>query len=126
MKSLIYKIVISIFLIGSVVGAGVGYVKYTNDIIQDLNTSLVKYKSASEQCKSTLKLLEKSEKDQAKDLTNLGKNLVSAQSYNDKLRAKLGRHNLTYLAAKKPVLIEKRINDATKKVFKDITDTTTY
>jgi hypothetical protein len=125
MNSLIYKIVISVVLIGSVVGVGVGYVKYTNDIIQDLMVDVETYKSASEECESTLKLKKRSEENQAKDLTELGKNLIKAESYNDELRAKLGRHNLLYLAAKKPKLIEKRINDATKKIFNDITDITT-
>jgi hypothetical protein len=125
MNSLIYKIVISVVLIGSVVGVGVGYVKYTNDIIQDLMVDVETYKSASEECESTLKLKKRSEENQAKDLTELGKNLIKAESYNDELRAKLGRHNLLYLAAKKPKLIEKRINNATKKIFNDITDITT-
>ena len=51
--------------------------------------------------------------------------LQVSEKYGDELRATLQKHNLTMLAIKKPGLIEKRMNDATKKLFDDIiTDTT--
>jgi hypothetical protein len=46
--------------------------------------------------------------------------LQRAEQYGDDLRMKLIRHDLTLLALKKPGLIEQRINDATQKLFDDI------
>jgi hypothetical protein len=46
--------------------------------------------------------------------------LQRAEQYGDELRMKLIRHDLTLLALKKPGLIEQRINDATQKLFDDI------
>ena len=51
--------------------------------------------------------------------------LQKAEQYSDELRKTLGKHNLTMLALKKPGLIEQRMNDATKKLFDDITADTT-
>ena len=47
--------------------------------------------------------------------------LQVSEKYGDELRATLQKHNLTMLALKKPGLIEKRMNDATKKLLDDIT-----
>lgn len=47
--------------------------------------------------------------------------LQKAEQYGDELRATLQKHNLTMLALKKPALIEKRMNDATQKLWADIT-----
>jgi hypothetical protein len=46
--------------------------------------------------------------------------LQRAEQYGNDLRMKLIRHDLTLLALKKPGLIEQRINDATQKLFDDI------
>ena len=51
--------------------------------------------------------------------------LQVSEKYGDELRATLQKHNLTMLALKKPGLIEQRMNDATKKLFDDITADTT-
>ena len=50
--------------------------------------------------------------------------LQVSEKYGDELRATLQKHNLTMLAIKKPGLIEQRMNDATKKLFDDITTDT--
>ena len=47
--------------------------------------------------------------------------LQVSEKYGDELRATLQKHNLTMLALKKPGLIEKRMDDATKKLLDDIT-----
>ncbi len=51
--------------------------------------------------------------------------LQESEAYGDKLQAIFQKHNLTMLSLKKPGLIEKRMNDATKKLFDDITADTT-
>ena len=43
--------------------------------------------------------------------------LKASEAYGDELGKKLRKHNLTLLTLKKPGLIEKRVNDATQKIF---------
>jgi hypothetical protein len=50
--------------------------------------------------------------------------LQKAEQYGDDLREKLNNHDLTKLSAKKPGLIEKRINNATAKIFQELEDIT--
>lgn len=50
----------------------------------------------------------------------LNQELQKAEQEKNSLTEKLSKHNLQYLAKRKPGLIEKRINDATRKVFDDI------
>jgi len=52
--------------------------------------------------------------------------LQESEAYGDRLQAIFQKHNLTVLSLKKPGLIEKRMNDATKKLFADITADTTH
>jgi len=53
-------------------------------------------------------------------LATLNVDLIKQTKYSNDLRSKLQKHNLTNLAAKKPVLIQKRINDASNKIIADI------
>ena len=43
-----------------------------------------------------------------------------AEAYQDELAAKLRRHDLTALTLQKPGLIEKRVNNATAKIFDEL------
>ena len=52
--------------------------------------------------------------------------IQESEAYGDNLRSVLQKHNLTMLSRKKPGLIEKRMNDATQKLFDDITTDTTH
>ena len=47
-----------------------------------------------------------------------------AEKYGDELSKKLREHDLTRLTLRKPGLIEKRVNDATKKVFEELESST--
>lgn len=51
---------------------------------------------------------------------SLQQELQQAELYKQELLGKLQKHNLSQLSLKKPGLIEKRINDATAKVFDDL------
>lgn len=64
--------------------------------------------------------MEKNAKFQAELNTELQKKLQESEVYKDNLISKLQKHDLAALSLKKPGLIEKRINDATKKVFDEI------
>ena len=50
----------------------------------------------------------------------LQKELQIAEGYGDQLRATLQKHNLTHLANKKPGLIEKRMQNATNRLWDDL------
>ena len=55
------------------------------------------------------------------DLTNqLAQDLQTSERYGDELRSTLNKHNLTNLANKKPGLIEKRMQNATDKLWDDL------
>ena len=47
-------------------------------------------------------------------------NLQKAEEYKDQLLSKFQKHDLSRLSLAKPGLIERRVNNATKKVFDDI------
>ena len=55
------------------------------------------------------------------NLTNqLVQDLQKSEKYGDELRNTLNKHNLTHLANKKPGLIEKRMQNATDKLWDDL------
>ena len=54
----------------------------------------------------------------------LQKELQTAERYGDQLRATLQKHNLTHLANKKPGMIEKRMQNATNRLWDCLTDIT--
>jgi ABC-type phosphate transport system auxiliary subunit len=69
--------------------------------------------------------LERSENTRLNGLNSqLGENLQRAEQYGDELRNTLQKHNLTHLANKKPGLIEKRMQNATDKLWNDLTSIT--
>merc|ERR1711991_978223 len=54
----------------------------------------------------------------------LSKDLRKSEAYGDELRDTLNKHNLTHLANKKPGLIEKRMQNATDKLWDDLESVT--
>ena len=52
--------------------------------------------------------------------SELNANLRKSEKYGDELRDTLNKHNLTHLANKKPGLIEKRMQNATDKLWDDL------
>ena len=53
-----------------------------------------------------------------------GADLRKAEKYGDELRETLNKHDLTHLANKKPGLIEKRMQNATDKLWDDLESVT--
>ena len=69
--------------------------------------------------------LERSENTRLNELNSqLGENLQRAEQYGDELRNTLQKHNLTHLANKKPGLIQKRMQNATNRLWDDLTSIT--
>ena len=112
-----------IFVLGIIGGVGYGAYAYYQDTqqrIATLQTNNAKLETVSKQNELTVKSLQKNQEKFATLNKDLQMKLNEAEEYGDDLRKKLHKHNLTRLSIKKPGLIEKRINDGTKKLFKSI------
>ena len=115
----IYALIVILVVLS---GVGYGAVSYYNDTqeriatLRDNNAKLeVANKSKEEALKTIQSNVEKT--------NNLNKELQgrlqNAEVYQDELRKKLQKHDLTRLSEKKPGLVEKKINEGTQKLFND-------
>jgi len=101
-------------------GGGFMYVKNLQSNLEVARANAAKLEAAVETSEASLKLL-KEDNARLNELTNqLNEDLRKAEQYGDELRATLQKHNLTHLANKKPGLIEKRMQDATDKLWDDL------
>ena len=110
-------------LIG-VLGAGAYGAKYyydtTQNTIAQLRNNNAKLEVANETNKATIKKMGENTVRINALTDTLNLNLQKAEEYGDQLRATLNKHNLTHLANKKPGLIEKRMQDATDKLWNNL------
>ena len=117
------KIYMLIFVLGIIGGVGYGAYAYYQDTqqrIATLQTNNAKLETVAKTNELTVKSLQANQEKFATLNKDLQMKLDQAEEYGDDLRKKLHKHNLTRLSIKKPGLIEKRINDGTKKLFKSI------
>jgi len=117
------KIYMLIFVLGIIGGVGYGAYAYYQDTqqrIATLQTNNAKLETVAKKNELTIKSIQKNQEKFATLNKDLQMKLNEAEEYGDDLRKKLHKHNLTRLSIKKPGLIEKRINDGTKKLFKSI------
>ena len=111
---------ILIIMISGLCGGGYLYYQDTQARLEAAAANIATLKSLTETQEATIKQqIEDQEKNQEL-LSNLQTSMSENEEYLDDLRRKLNKHNLTLLALKRPAQIEKRINDGTAKVFKDI------
>jgi RecA-family ATPase len=113
----IYVMVVVLAILG---GVGYGAVWYYNDTqarIQQLAENNAKLESVVNTQNETIKEQQKAAELQAELSKDLQKQLQQAEAYQDELRGKLQKHDLTRLSEAKPALIEKRINNGTKELF---------
>ena len=116
---------ILIIMISGLCGGGYLYYQDTQARLEAAAANIATLKSLTETQEATIKQqIEDQEKNQEL-LSNLQTSMSENEEYLDDLRRKLNKHNLTLLAVKRPTQIEKRINDGTAKVFKDIESDTT-
>ena len=103
--------------IGVVLG-GVSYFLYEEN--KELSRQLSSIETALEQQEETIAFLQENKEKQNKALLDLqDKNLKAEREVLMYLDI-FARHSLSKLAAAKPVLVEKRVNNATKDVFDSI------
>ena len=109
-------------LIGVAVLVGIfaWYYKDSQNRLKLLMENNAKLEVANETNQKTINTMQEDTKKFTELNTRLQKDLQEAESYTDDLRKKLNNHNLTQLSKQNPSAMEKRINDATKKLFEDI------
>ena len=113
----IYILIVVLGLVGGVVYGGYYYYKDTQARIQTLTENSAKLEQATQTQKQTIDILIADAEKFAKLNNELQLGLVRANDYKNELIGKLRKHNLTRLSQQKPGLIEKRINNGTKKLF---------
>tara|TARA_Y100000114_G_scaffold74099_1_gene67931 strand:- start:186 stop:575 length:390 start_codon:yes stop_codon:yes gene_type:complete len=116
----IYAIVIVVGLVGGAVWGAYGYYKDTQQRISTLTQNNAKLKSANDTNTATIEQLNKNALALNQLIDDLGSELKKAEQYGDELRNTLRKHNLTHLANKKPGMIEKRMQNATDKLWDNL------
>ena len=113
----IYILIVVLGLVGGVVYGGWYYYKDTQARIATLTENSAKLEVAAQTQKQTIDTLQADAKKYAKLNSQLQTKLEKANDYKNTLLGKLRKHNLTKLSAQKPALIEKKINNASKRLL---------
>ena len=113
----IYILIVVLGLVGGVVYGGWYYYKDTQARIATLTENSAKLEIAAQTQKQTIDTLVADAKKYEKLNSELHTKLESANDYKNTLLGKLRKHNLTKLSAQKPALIEKKINNASKRLL---------
>ena len=113
----IYMLIIVLGLVGGVVYGGWYYYKDTQARIATLTENSAKLEVAAQTQKQTIDTLVADAKKYEKLNSELHIKLDKANDYKNTLLGKLRKHNLTKLSAQKPALIEKKINNASKRLL---------
>ena len=115
-----FKTYIIIAVVGSMVATvGLLYYRDTQKRISALQQNNAKLEVAVQSKEAALNEMTDNFEKQARLNKELSGKLEDAEKYQDDLRSKLQKHDLTRLSIGKPGMIEKRINDDTKKLFSD-------
>ena len=120
----LYGFVIVILILGTVMYGGYSYFKDSQETIQALKVSVSSYENAIKNTTKALDNLRQESERIEKINSDLQIKLQDAEKYKNGLIQKLNKHNLTKLSVAKPGLIEKRVNDSTTKIFKELEDIT--
>ncbi len=107
-------------LVGGVVYGGYYYYKDTQSRIQTLTENNAKIMAAKAAQDNTINTLI-ADREKFDELNKeLQTKLDKANDYKNTLIDKLRKHDLAKLSMKKPGLVEKRINNGTKKLFRSL------
>jgi len=116
----LYAILIVVGLLGGAAWGAKYYYDTTQNTIAQLRENNAQLSVANDTNQATIKKLE-GDSERLNALTNqLVLDLQKSEKYGDELRATLNKHDLTHLANKKPGLIEKRMQNATDKLWDDL------
>jgi soluble P-type ATPase len=109
-----------LLLIGSMGGGALWYYKDTQSTIATLRENNSKLMIAAETNQETINSMARDYALAQENMLALQERAKEAEQYQDELSAKLRRHDLTALTLQKPGLIEKRVNNATAKIFDEL------
>jgi predicted Holliday junction resolvase-like endonuclease len=114
-----------IIIILLIVGAVVGYFKYTQDTIAELNRAVAEKDFALKTTTETLKKTQEDLQQQQQISSDAYKNYQDARDQVQQLEDKFNKNNrdLATFAIAKPKEVQQRMNDATRKSFRCIEDT---
>ena len=115
----IYALIVILVVLS---GVGYGAISYYNDTQERLATlrdNNAKLEVANKSKEEALKTIQSNVEKTNKLNKELQGRLQDAEVYQDDLRKKLQKHDLTRLSEKKPGLVEKKINEGTQKLFND-------
>jgi uncharacterized protein HemX len=101
------------------------YFKITQDKIEFLNQEITTLNIANERNQQTINTMKVTAEQNAERNRALQANLEKAEAGLNTLRRTLQEHDLTRLAAKKPGLIEPRMQGATNELFENFFNTNT-
>lgn len=96
---------------------GLGYWYYTDSqaTIATLQQNNAKLEVSLQEEKEAIKALQKDIKKAEEEITEVNKEFAEARRQNNKLAERLEKHNIGFLAANKPGLVERVVNRATEK-----------
>ena len=113
----IYGIILILGIVGAIGFGAKYYYDTTQNKIAVLQENNAKLEIVAETNQNTINRLQEDNEKMNELTSKLQVDLQEATKYKDELINKLQKHDLTRLSLKKPGLIEKRINNGTKKLF---------
>lgn len=116
----IYVLIIVIGLVGGSVYGAYYYYKDSQQRIQILTENTAKLETAKKLQDATINTMIEDRERFSVLTKKLQIKLDRANSYKNVLIGKLRKHNLAKLSLKKPLLVEKKINAGTKKLFRSL------
>ena len=120
----LYAMIFVIALLGGAAYAAKYYYDTTQATIAQLRENNAKLEVANEENQATIIKMEKNSIRLNALTDQLNKDLRKSEEYGDELRETLNKHDSTHLANNKPGLIEKRVQNATDKLWGDLESVT--
>ena len=121
----VYMFLIIMGILGAVGYGGYMYYKDTQQRIMTLKENNAKLEVAEQLANETINTMIADREKYTELNKELQGKLQKAETYGDQLRATLQKHNLTHLANKRPSYIERKMQNATNRLwdcFADITN----
>ena len=120
----VYLFLIIMGVLGAVGYGGYMYYKDTQSRIATLTANNAKLETAVQISEQSIATLQDDIVKNAELNRELQNELQTAEKYGDQLRNTLRKHNLTHLANKKPGLIERKMQNATNRLWDCLADIT--
>ena len=120
----VYLFLIIMGVLGAVGFGGYMYYKDTQERIAILTENNAKLEVAAQMQEETINTMIEDVQRNSKLNRELQGQLQTAEKYGDQLRDTLRKHNLTHLANKKPGLIERKMQNATNRLWDCLADIT--